>query len=51
MVWLIPITIVIIGAGAFVRAWRRAGRTRGLTNEPVSGQWLAEARGREDQHW
>jgi cytochrome c-type biogenesis protein CcmH/NrfF len=50
MFWLIPITLVILGAGAFMRA-RRRDNTRGLTSEPVSGQWLAEARGREDQHW
>jgi hypothetical protein len=46
---LIPITIVIIGAGAFMHL--RRGRDRGLTSEPISGQWLAERRGREEQPW
>ena len=50
MVWLIPLSLVILGAGAFMRARRRATH-RSLTHEPVSGQWLAEARGREDQNW
>jgi cytochrome c-type biogenesis protein CcmH/NrfF len=50
MVWLIPIAIVVLSAGAFVRARRRSSRNH-LTHEPVSGQWLAEARGREEQPW
>ena len=51
MLWLIPLTIVIIGAGAFMHLRRRGGRDRGLTSEPISGQWLAERRGREEQPW
>ena len=51
MLWLIPITIVIIGAGVFMRVRRNDGHLRGLTSEPVSGQWLAERRGREEQNW
>jgi hypothetical protein len=51
MFWLIPITIVVIGAGAFLRARRRSSRDRLLTHEPVSGEWLAEKRGREESHW
>jgi cytochrome c-type biogenesis protein CcmH/NrfF len=47
MLWLIPITIVIVGAVAFIRARRHGG----LTNEPISGQWLAEKRGHEEQNW
>ena len=51
MIWFLPVTILIIGAGAFVRARLRARSTRPLTTEPVSGQWLAEARSREEQTW
>jgi cytochrome c-type biogenesis protein CcmH/NrfF len=49
--WLIPITIVLVGAGAFVRARRRSRNRVSFPQEPVSGQWLAEARSREEQHW
>lgn len=51
MIWLFPVTILIIGAGALVRARLRAKSARSLTSEPVSGQWLAEARSREEQPW
>jgi cytochrome c-type biogenesis protein CcmH/NrfF len=51
MIWLFPVTILIIGAGALIRARLRAKNTRSLTSEPVSGQWLAEARSREEQPW
>jgi hypothetical protein len=51
IVWLIPITLVIAGAGVFVVARRRNRKRVSFTQEPVSGQWLAEARSREEQHW
>jgi cytochrome c-type biogenesis protein CcmH/NrfF len=49
-VWLIPLTALVLGAGAFLRARRRANDPTLLTSEPVSGEWLAQARGREEQH-
>jgi hypothetical protein len=52
MLWLIPITILVVGTGVIVRAARRRGSAeKPLTTEPVSGQWLAEIRGRDDQYW
>jgi hypothetical protein len=48
-VWLIPLTAVVL-AGVFIRARRRASDPTALTSEPVSGEWLAQARGREEQH-
>jgi hypothetical protein len=51
MIWFFPVTILIIGAGALIRARLRAKATTSLTSEPVSGQWLAEARSREEQPW
>ena len=52
MLWLIPITILVVGTGVIVRAARRRGSAeKSLTTEPVSGQWLAEIRGRDDQYW
>ena len=49
--WLIPLAALALGAGAYFRARYRANHPRSLTHEPVSGEWLAEARGREEQHW
>lgn len=49
--WLIPITLVVVGAG-FV--WRRRQRRRlppTFSLEHVSGDWLAHARGHEEQEW
>ena len=51
IVWLIPITLVLAGAGVFAVARRRNRKRVSFTQEPVSGQWLAEARSREEQHW
>jgi cytochrome c-type biogenesis protein CcmH/NrfF len=51
IVWLIPITLVLAGAGVFAVARRRKRNRVSFTQEPVSGQWLAEARSREEQHW
>jgi cytochrome c-type biogenesis protein CcmH/NrfF len=51
MIWLIPVGILVVGAAAIVRARRRSRSARALTNEPVSTQWLAEARSREEHPW
>ncbi len=48
--WWIPLSIVAIGAGFLWRA-RRSRRDVEITPPPVSGQWLAEARSREDYPW
>jgi hypothetical protein len=50
MIWLVPLAVLVIGAGALARAWRR-NDDRGLPSEPVSSQWLAEARSREEERW
>jgi len=49
--WLIPLSVFLVGAGMFLRARHRANYPRSLTSEPVSGQWLAERRGREEHTW
>jgi hypothetical protein len=51
LAWLIPLSVFLVGAGVLFRARRRAGDPKSLTSEPVSGQWLAEARSREEQPW
>ena len=50
ILWVLPL-ILLAGAGLLARARRRSDSDRLLTSEPVSGQWLAEARSREDQPW
>jgi cytochrome c-type biogenesis protein CcmH/NrfF len=49
--WWIPLTIVVLGAGAFVRARWRHTRNSSPTSEPVSSEWLADKRGREENRW
>lgn len=51
ILWFAPLTILILGAGFFIRARRRGENQRLLTSDPVSGQWLAEARSREEHPW
>ena len=48
--WLIPITLVFVGAGLALRARQRRQPTM-FSLEHVSGDWLAQARGREEQEW
>ena len=50
ILWAVPL-IILVGAGLIARLRRRTDSDRLLTSEPVSGQWLAEARSREDQPW
>ena len=50
MLWFIPL-ILLAGAGLVARVRRRRDPDRLLTSEPVSGQWLAEARSREEHPW
>lgn len=47
MVWLIPVAVLAFGAVRIVSRLRRRSDAK-LTSEPLSGQWLAEARSREE---
>jgi cytochrome c-type biogenesis protein CcmH/NrfF len=49
--WLIPISLVAVGAGLLLRARRRRSVDAALTTGPVSADWLAQARGHEEQEW
>ena len=51
MLWWIPITVLGVGAGLLMRRRRRRANDVGLTTDPVSSEWLAEARGRDEHHW
>jgi cytochrome c-type biogenesis protein CcmH/NrfF len=50
ILWALPL-VLLAGAGLIARVRRRTAASRELTTEPVSGQWLAEARSREDHPW
>jgi len=51
LLW-IPFAALAAGAGMWLRARRRREADVALTTEPVSADWLAQARGRDDdQHW
>ena len=50
MVWLIPVAVLAFGAMRLVSRLRRGGDPK-LPTEPLSGQWLAEARSREEHPW
>jgi len=49
--WLVPITLIALGAGLAVRARIRRRSPAALSVDHVSGDWLAQARGHEEQEW
>jgi cytochrome c-type biogenesis protein CcmH/NrfF len=51
LLWWIPIAVLAAGAGLLVRMRRRRNNDVTPTTEPVSSDWLARARGREEQRW
>jgi hypothetical protein len=51
LLWWIPVAAAVVGAGAWFRARRRRRDTAIVAGTPVSEQWLAQARGREEHHW
>ena len=48
--WLIPIALVAYVA-RFVFNRARRSRDISVSTEPVSSDWLAQARSRDDHHW
>jgi len=51
LLWWIPIAVLVAGAGVLIRARKRRHDDIAVTTEPVSSEWLAQARGRDEQHW
>jgi hypothetical protein len=51
VLWWISMTVLAVGAGVVIRMRRRRADDIALTSEPVSSDWLARARGREEHHW
>jgi cytochrome c-type biogenesis protein CcmH/NrfF len=51
ILWWIPVGLLALSAGVFLRVRRRRDVQIALPLEPVSGDWLAHARGREEQEW
>jgi hypothetical protein len=48
--WWIPLSLVAVGVGVFLRG-RRRRPFDALTTGPVSADWLAHARGHDEQEW
>ena len=52
MLWLLPISLIAIGTGAILRVALRRGRSqKSLTTDPVSSDWLAQARARDEHQF
>ena len=51
MIWFVPLTILALAASILMRARRKASEGRLLTSDPVSSEWLAQARSREEHPW
>jgi hypothetical protein len=49
--WWIPISLLAVSAGVVFRYRRRRDAPPSLTTDPVSSDWLARARGRDEQQW
>lgn len=50
ILWLVSAGM-LVAAGVFVRVRQRHRRSVGISQEAVSGEWLAQARGREEHQW
>ena len=50
ILWLVSIGL-LVGVGAYVRARRRQQGAALLSEQAVSSDWLAHARGHEEQEW
>jgi hypothetical protein len=51
LLWWIPIGVVAAAAGLFALARRRRADDVTPTTDPVSADWLAQARGRDEHRW
>jgi hypothetical protein len=50
--WLLVLGVIALATTAVgVRLKNRRRGGDGISTDPVSGEWLAEARGREDHSW
>jgi len=51
ILWFIPVTLLALGASAAFLRHRWRNRDIAPSNEPVSADWLAQARSREEHRW
>jgi hypothetical protein len=49
--WLLAAGLAVLAATGLVARIVRRHRGGDFTTEPLSGEWLANARARDDQHW
>lgn len=50
MIWFVSVSVLVV-AGVIVRGLRRHHRSAQISQDVVSGEWLAHERGREEQQW
>jgi hypothetical protein len=48
--WLVSAGM-LVAAGVFLRMRQRHRRSTAISQDAVSGEWLAQARGREEHQW
>jgi cytochrome c-type biogenesis protein CcmH/NrfF len=51
MLWWLPVTLAAVGAGVWFRVRRKRRDVAIVAGTPVSEQWLAQARGKDDHPW
>ena len=50
ILWLVTAGM-LVAAGVFVRVRHKHRRSISISSEAVSGEWLAQARGRDEHQW
>jgi LPXTG-motif cell wall-anchored protein len=49
--WYLAAGLAVLAASGLLVRLRRRSRNSDFTTEPVSGEWLANARSHEEHHW
>lgn len=50
-IWYLAAGLAVLAASGLLVRLRYRARKSDFTTEPVSGEWLANARAHEEQHW
>ena len=49
--WYLAAGVAALAASGLLIRLRQRGRKSDFTTEPLSGEWLANARAHEEHHW
>jgi LPXTG-motif cell wall-anchored protein len=49
--WFLAVGLAVLAASGLLARIRRRNRQSDFTTEPLSGEWLANARVHEDHNW